>query len=430
MKKIQLSRLCQVCRYSQLWWTDPCTGQIILNKRSLIIGLLICLFLVINACATFKKPSSINETPIKARATTKEGTGIRVSAAVLGDEEARQIFGIDLAQKKIQAVWVEVENSSDRKLVLMPTAIDLEYFAPLEVAFAYHKAFARKANAALDEHLLNLNFPTRDLILPGSRASGYIFTNWSEGMKVIDVDLMGRNFTQNLTFFAPNPDSKKGNEIIDRIDTMFTATELKHVESESALRQALEQLPCCVFNEAGTSTGPLNVVIIGNLDDWTTAFVRRGYIVHTLEPRFAFGRTQDISGRKKSLGYTKAQAQFIRLWQTPIQYQGKTVWLCQVSSRLGGRFADKASSGETLPMDPYLDDARNDLTQDLAYSQALIKIGHVKGSGKTQEPKAGESSGEGHYSTDGLRVVLVFGDRPASLASIDFFDWERLTDYR
>jgi len=392
---------------------------------------MICLTLVMNACATFKKPSLINENPIKARATTKEGTGIRASAAVLGDDEARQIFGIDLARKKIQAVWVEVENNTDRPLLLMPTAIDLEYFAPLEVAFAYHKTFAGKSNAALDEHLLNLNFTTRDLILPGSRVSGYIFTNWSEGMKVIDVDLMGRNFTQNLTFFALNPDSKKGNEIIDRIDTIYAATELQHVESEAALRQALEQLPCCVFNETGNSTGPLNVVIIGNLDDWTTAFVRRGYyIVHTLEPRFAFGRTQDISGRKKRLGYTKAKEHFIRLWQTPIQYQGKTVWLCHVSSRLGGRFADNASSHETLPMDPYLDDARNDLTQDLAYSQALIKIGHVKGSGKTQEPKAGESSGEGHYLTDGLRVVLVFGDRPASLASIDFFDWERLTDYR
>jgi hypothetical protein len=26
-------------------------------------------------------------------------------------------------------------------------------------------------------------------------------------------------------------------------------------------------------------------------------------------------------------------------------------------------------------------------------------------------------------------VVLVFAQRPASLADIDFFDWERLADY-
>jgi hypothetical protein len=30
------------------------------------------------------------------------------------------------------------------------------------------------------------------------------------------------------------------------------------------------------------------------------------------------------------------------------------------------------------------------------------------------------------YESDGLRVVLVFGDRPACLATIDFFDWERV----
>lgn len=163
---------------------------------------------------------------------------------------------------------------------------------------------------------------------------------------------------------------------------------------------------------------------------WPTKSIFQNDGAGTLEPRYAFGRTQDLSGRKKSQGYTRAQEQYIRLWQTPIRYLGKTVWLCQVSSRLGGRFADNASSDETFPMDPYLDDARNDLTQDLAYSQALIKIGHIKSSGKTQETKAGESSGKGHYSTDGLRVVLVFGDRPASLASIDFFKWERLVDYR
>jgi len=34
------------------------------------------------------------------------------------------------------------------------------------------------------------------------------------------------------------------------------------------------------------------------------------------------------------------------------------------------------------------------------------------------------------YMTDGLRVVMVFAQRPASLTDIDFFDWERLADQR
>jgi hypothetical protein len=187
------------------------------KKQSLIISSTIFLVLFMSACATFKKPANINEAAIFERTLTKEENRIWVSASVLGDGDGRQIFGIDLARKKIQAVWIEVENSIDRPIILLPTAIDPDYFAPLEVSFAYHKAFATDANAALDAHLLSLNFPIRNLIQPGSRASGYIFTNWTKGMKVVDVDLIGEDFSQNSTIFVPNPDSSIGHDIIDRI---------------------------------------------------------------------------------------------------------------------------------------------------------------------------------------------------------------------
>jgi hypothetical protein len=47
-----------------------------------------------------------------------------------------------------------------------------------------------------------------------------------------------------------------------------------------------------------------------------------------------------------------------------------------------------------------------------------------------RKAKTQASSKEIQYTTDGLRVVLVFGDRPASLATIHFFNWERIVDYR
>jgi hypothetical protein len=376
-----------------------------------------------------KKPVAMNEAPVKERALTKESNGIRVSTAVVGDKEADQIFGIDLARENIQAVWLEIENNGDHPVILLPTAIDPEYFSPLEVAFAYHKAFSGDANAALDEHILALNFPIRNRIDPATQASGYIFTNWSKQTKGIDIDLMGRNYSQNFTFFAPNPETARGQDFVDRIETMFSASELQNLESETALRQALEQLPCCVSDENGRPTGePLNVVVIGMLDDWTTAFGRRGYRQHLLNPRYAFGRPQDVSARKQRKGYIKSQAHTIRLWQTPLRYQSKPVWVGQTSTRLGGRFADNAPPEETLPLDPHVDEARIDLAQDLAYSQALTKIGHVKGAGRPQLSQTEVLSKNMHYTTDGLRVVFVFGDRPASLAGIDFLNWERLAD--
>jgi hypothetical protein len=402
-----------------------------MKNRLLIIVSMICIALLVNACATFKKPATINEAPIQERALTKEANGIRASAAVVGDQEARQIFGIDLTRKKIQAVWIEIENNSDRPIVLLPTTIDPEYIPPLEVAFAYHKAFAADGNAALDEFLLNLNFPIRNLIRPGSHASGYIFTNWLKGMKVIDIDLLGDNFSQNFTFFAPNPDLAQGQAIIDRMETMFSAVELQKLESEAALREALDQLPCCVSNENGESSAePLNVVIIGAIDNWTTAFLRRGYRYQELNPRYAFGRVQDVSGKKLSRGYIKGQELIIRLWQKPIRYQGKPVWVGQTSTRLGGRFSDTAPAEVTLPLNPHVDEARDALIQDLAYSQALIKMGFIKGAGLAQSTQTEVLSKDSQYTTDGLRVVLVFAERPASLEEIDFFNWERLADYR
>jgi hypothetical protein len=250
-------------------------------------------------------------------------------------------------------------------------------------------------------------------------------------MKVIDVDVLGRNFSQNFTFFAPDPDGGEGQHTLSRMETMFSAQELKTVVSEAALRQALEQVPCCVSDEDGTPTGePLNVVIIGEIDDWISGFVRRGYQYQPLSPRYAFGRPQDISGQKQSRGYTRSQEHFIRIWKTPILYDGKPVWIAQTSTRLGERFTEKVSAEVTIPLDPYVDHTRNDLTQDLAYSQALIKIGYVKGSGHSQPTQTNATSkGAVHYITDGLRVVLVFAQRPTSLADIDFFDWERLVDY-
>ena len=403
----------------------------IMKRRSIFVGCLVGFALFMNACAAFKKPATINEAPVFERALTEEKNGIRVSVAVVGEEEARQILGIDLARKKIQAIWVEIENNTAHPIVLLPTAIDPEYFAPLEVAYAYHKAFAAEANASLDEHLLDLSFPIRSPIVPQERSSGYIFTNLSERARVIDIDLFGHNFSQNFTFFAPNPDFPEGEAFFDRLAVLSSAADLQNVTGEEELRKALEEIACCVsIEKGGLPAEPVNVVIIGSIDEWISGFVRRGYRYQPLKPRYAFGRINDLSASKLNRSYIKAQAHTIRFWHTSLRYQGKPVWIAQTSARLGGRFAKKESDEATLPLDPDVDEARIDLTQDLAYSQALVKIGHVKGAGGPQPIQAETPSRQLQYTTDGLRVVLVFGDRPAGLDTIDFFNWERLIDYR
>jgi hypothetical protein len=276
-----------------------------------------------------------------------------------------------------------------------------------------------------------MNFPNRKRIVPRSIASGYIFTNWTKGTKVIDVDLIGRDFSQNFTFFAHNPDNTEGVQVVQSIEKIYPISDIQDVKSEFELRRILEGLPCCVSREDGTPSGePINLVLIGKLEDWATGIVRRGYRYHKMTPRYAFGRKSDISGYKISREYKNPQTHAVRLWKTPTRYKGKPVWVGQTSNRFGGRFAEKMPIEETLPIDPSVDEVRIDLTQDLAYSQTLIKIGHVKGGGRSKLNQSNASEKGLQYDTDGLRVVLVFGERPVSLSEIDFFNWEKLSDYR
>jgi hypothetical protein len=136
---------------------------------------------------------------------------------------------------------------------------------------------------------------------------------------------------------------------------------------------------------------------------------------------------QDLSGHRISR-WVAPQPHTLRVWLTPLRYQGKPIWVGQVSTDLGGRFS--ASAEGTPRIQPDVDEARNDVVQDLLYSQALAKIGFVKGASSVSGPGPRPPPDGASYRTDGLRAVLVFGGKTVSLAEVDFFAWERLVDYR
>jgi hypothetical protein len=165
-------------------------------------------------------------------------------------------------------------------------------------------------------------------------------------------------------------------------------------------------------------------VLVGKLDEWGPAFVRRNYRYASARPWNAFGRVQDLSGRRISR-WVAPQPHTLRFWLTPLRYQGEPIWVGQVSTGVGGRFASLSDGAERI--EPYVDEARNDVVQDLLYSQALARIGFVTGAGGASDP--GQVPSGSSYHTDGLRAVLVFGSEAVSLAEIDFFHWERLVDH-
>jgi hypothetical protein len=350
-----------------------------------------------------------------------------VSAVLPSAAESKSIFGVDLAQHGVELLWLEIENGTDRSLVFLPTGLDPEYFAPLEIAFLYKDSFNDQGKAALGEHLKALSFDSHSPIVPGETASGFVYANQVDPTMIVDVDLVGREWSRRIALLVPMPGTEAAQQRLAALRGLYAEADVVEIDDEAALRTALEKLPCCITDVTGTRQGPpLNVVLIGGLEECGPAFARRRYRYNPAEPWYVFGREQDLSAHKISR-WVAPQPHTLRFWLAPLRYQGKPVWVGQVSTGLGGRFA--APGAGTRPIEPDVDEARNDVVQDLLYSQALAKVGFVKGAGSVSAAAPRQVPDGSHYHTDGLRAVLLFGRDAVSLAEIDFFDWERLVDH-
>ena len=106
---------------------------------------------------------------------------------------------------------------------------------------------------------------------------------------------------------------------------------------------------------------------------------------------------------------------------SPIRYQGVPVWIGQISRDIGVRLTRKTIT--THKVDPDVDETREFLVENLAYSQALAKIGYVEGVGAApiDQPR-GNLTGD-PYFTDGHRVVLWVSSQPKDIAEIEILEW-------
>jgi len=94
------------------------------------------------------------------------------------------------------------------------------------------------------------------------------------------------------------------------------------------------------------------------------------------------------------------------------------------------RYTTQSPTLSTHKIDPTIDESREYLVQDLAYTQGLAAFGYVKGvrSSTIVEPRE-NLTGDPHF-TDGLRAALAVSGRPVSLEDVQVFDWERLAEER
>jgi hypothetical protein len=395
-------------------------------------------------CASTPPPTA--NIDYKSRVVMRAEGNVRISTAVLSAEESVTVYGVPLAKKSIQPVWIEVENREDRAYYLLSPGLDPNFFPASEAAEAFSSGDSHDGKAELDRRFRQLAF--RNPVLPGATTSGFVLTNLDEGFKFVQLDLVANRRTRTFSILTIVPGFRadyRGTEVFRR--EIYPAEKIVNYTDDAAFRAALEALPCCVTNEDGSKNGdPLNLVVVGGLDDAFPAFARRGwrpteekwsgsitkmvtsalsgerYRYAPVSDLYMFGRAQDLALQKAR--DTVHQRNHLRLWLSPMRYHGKQVWVGQISRDIGSRLTIHSPTLTTHKIDPDVDEARAALMQDMAYSVNLAKVGFVKGVGAAPKSAPRGNLTTDPYYTDGLRCVLVYDHQPTSLAAIEVFPWE------
>jgi hypothetical protein len=398
-------------------------------------------------CRSFDtySPTPLEDLPFRDRVQTKTEGDVRVSVAVLSEEEARALYDAKVYKKKMQPVWVQVENRRDEQIVFLPRSVDRDYVSPLEGAYRSKWTWNKKANTAMELHFYEQAMPFE--VPAHSTRSGIVLGERRKGARFVMVDLVAENFLARFQFVAEVPGFPADYlKAIQNYGGLFESTEIVDLD-EDELQQWIAELPCCTKNAKGTKTGdPLNIIVIGHDDavwpafltaDWDlTASMSTGTALKTglfgifggayryapISSLYVFDRPQDIALQK--VRHNIHLRNHLRLWAAPVTFQGMHVWVGQISRDIGSRITTKSSTLTTHKIDPDVDETRTALIQDFLYTQTLAAFAYAKGVGEVTpiEPR-GNLTGDPWF-TDGLRAVMVLSAEPVTYQDIDNMNWE------
>lgn len=410
--------------------------------------------LAFSGCITYR-PQPEDHASFMERAETQTQGNITTTIAVLSDKEAKKVFGINLAKKGVQPVWVEIKNQTSTPYVFIPRNMDPNYYSSGEAAYMAHyrqtrqfleagilaviffpalalipvNFFAvRHANKKMDGIFSTLSMPSY-IIMPSAKESGFVFTSVDEGTKHVKVDLLGDKEHESFDFAVTVPGIKP-----DYTTKDFAARypETKIIDcDEKEIPEFLAKLPCCTTNKKGTKNGdPFNLVVIGELEDVITLFTSAGWDetqalsfssgfsmakafltgdsdrYSPVSPLYHNGHPQDLALQKSR--DTINQRLHLRLWYTPVRYHEKPVWVGTVSRDIGVKFTWSTWYLTTHKIDPNLDDSRDYVLMDLIESEKIAKFGFIESAAaaKSQKPKK-NLTGDSYFTDNKLLVIEI-----------------------
>lgn len=382
------------------------------------------------------------EVPFLDRAMTETRADLTVTVAVPTIDDARALFDTKLDKKRIQPVWIAVENDGDEPAWVFPIAIDRDYFPPLEVAWKSHRTCAKRTNRTIDAYFDQSAMPWE--VTAGGAVAGFVFVNLDRGHKHVPVEVVRSDGIHAFEFVVPVPGLRADHAAVD-FEALYENDGFTELATFEALRSWVADLPCCTVNAKGTGSGdPINFVLVATDVAFRNGFVRAGwdetaamtggsmmktvgaamfgksYRNAPISPLYAFGRPQDIGLQKGR--WNVHQRNHLRLWLAPVTYHGKLVWVGQVSRDIGSRLTTRSPTLTTHKIDPDVDEARDFLVLDLAYAQSLEAFGYVVGMKSSTPEEPGTNLTGDRFWTDGRRAILFLSDERVGVADVRFLD--------
>jgi hypothetical protein len=264
------------------------------------------------------------------RAQTQQRSEAEVTVAVLDAKESTRLFGVPLARRGLQPVFLRIANRGQSPLRLQLLNIDPNYFTPLEAAGVNHYSLLRRLavfgvlawfvlpfvllllpvklfTAYRANRRMNAWFQARAFrlrpIMPGGATEGFVFTRLDSGTKIVHVclhpmgqsvetvaELVDRSIDGPVSATMPSTTVQPAVEFTFSIpvpgiavdyhrrdfQTLLAPGAIEDCRTVASLVQSLQAMPAATTNRRGTGSGdPVNLVVIGDFDALIGAFAAR-----------------------------------------------------------------------------------------------------------------------------------------------------------
>ena len=376
------------------------------------------------------------------RIQTKTVDNVTVSACLLPDEEARQRYGVNLAKKGLQAVWLRVANKTRDENWLLTANLDPDYFTADEAAYLYRYHWAGAGYGDLQQHFRDLAMRSR--LEPGKTYEGHVLIPRTEGGRFVEVTINGNGHVRRFGFPLRTPD---GHFDFEKMDPSSIQAGQKPANlTRSQLRSRLEQLPSNVTDAKGTASGdPLNIVLVGDATHMMAALSECGwsfthridsstvrrmigaalsgepYLTAPVSSLYCFGRPQDLAFQRARANLS--QRNHMRLWLAPYTVDGLPVWVGQISRDIGIKLTPKSSTLTTHVIDPMVDEARQFLLESLLFRFRVQLFGFVRASEPSFREHPRTNLTGDRYLTDGMRLIVFIAPEPVKAEDVRNLGW-------